>query len=317
MELDQLPRVFFDAAPELVELDFPAEPLADCGACPMAGTFLADLKCCTYHPALPNYLVGRALERGDAGSDAVRQRLQDLEGVGSLGVRAPRAWAEGYQRDRATSFGRDPAWRCPYWQPGALNCSIWRDRNGICRTWFCKHGQGVHGHRLWTAVRKLVRHLEGRTAELAAEALPAVKHPSPATREQFYRATAAWVEQLDALPDDEDLPELRAKVREARAALDAGLPEVLAPLVRGVTDLGEEVELEGYTPWNTARYPRSVFVLLAACDGQRSWREAVAEAQQTDPAIDRSWVEELYRLDVLHPPTPGKEWGFEGEDLTL
>lgn len=313
-----LPLAVARLAPELVEAALPDESLADCARCPLAGgSFLADVRCCTYHPALPNFLVGRALSREDAGSERVRARLQDPDGVGPLGIAPPGGWSERYQRERDTGFGRDPSWTCPYWVAGPLSCSIWRDRNAVCRSWHCKHVDGVRGHHLWSAVRALGRGAEVRLAEwCAAELAPPA---DPSGWEGYYRACAdrvdrAATEDLAHLAD-EGLGALRQAVQDALAGLHVPMPDVLGPNVRGVTPRGDQVELVGYTPWHGVVLPRAVFVLLAELDGERTWQDAVQRARATDPTVEAAWVGLLWERDLLQAPDRPGPWGLGAPDL--
>lgn len=298
-------------APELHQVELIDETRSDCANCPMEGQpFLQQIKCCTYHPTLPNYLVGRALLRDDAGTALVRKRLQNPDGLSLAGLMPPANVVRLQEEGKETGFGRDASLVCPFWQPGRLNCSIWRDRGGVCRTWHCKHTQGARAYELWATTRDLLKRVERELGALAAQHV-AFRGDWPT----YYIDTWRYVEALEDLPSHPEIDELRAELVERQEALSAPLPDVLAPLVRNVHELGERVGIQGYSPWNPEIFPRTVFALLAACDGERPWTEAVALAQRTDPQIDASWVRRLFTIDALHPPEPTVPWGFEGDDL--
>src|SRR5439155_21658542 len=56
--------------------------------------------------------------------------------------------------------------RCPhYLEEGGGRCGIWRHRNGVCATWFCKHERGAVGLAFWERLRDLLMAVE---ADLAA-----------------------------------------------------------------------------------------------------------------------------------------------------
>ncbi len=292
----------------------------------MAGApFHAQTRCCTYEPALVNFLVGRALSRNDVGAQKLKERIATGVGVDPLGVRPSVAWVEQYARKRETDFGRNPDWTCPYWVEGPLSCSIWRDRNATCRTWHCKHTQGVRGHRVWSALRKLASNVEGRLAGLCSRMVQAPRSAKTRDWVAYFKACARYVdglavEDLEVLVDD-DLHALREALRDAHEDLRDPPAEVLGVQVKNVVhhaaeDGSEEVELVGYTPWDTARFPKTVFVLLAEFDGQRPTSEAVQRAVSNDPSVDRTWVRRLWDIGVLRESDdPDIPWGFEGSDL--
>ena len=298
-------------APELHQVALIDETRSDCANCPMEGNpFLLEIKCCTYHPTLPNYLIGRALLRGDAGSESMRTRLKNLEGVSVLGLMPPDRIVQMQEEGRETGFGGDASLKCPFWQPGRLNCGIWRDRGGVCRTWHCKHTQGARAYQLWSTTPDLLKRVE---RELGAH--PPAHVGFQGDWEAYYIATWHFVDALESLPTHPEIDVLRKELLQRQEDLSAPIPDVVAPLVRQVHEHGERVSIQGYSPWNLETFPRSVFALLAACEGQRPWTEAVALARQTDPQIDATWVRRLYAIDALHPSVPEIPWGFESPDL--
>ncbi len=319
--LAQLPLAFFWLAPELYDLEEPAERGSSCASCPLAGApFSPTVRCCTYHPSVPNFLLGRALRRGGRGASRIVERLRDPAGRTAWGIRPPSSWCEEYHRRRDEAFGREEAWTCPYWVGGPLACGIWEDRNVVCRTWFCKHDEGEQGHAYWVALRLLAARIEDRLALLAAGACPAPPDDaSPEVWAGYYLETAERVDRfgVEALaPLRDELVDLRDRLRQAHAARRGPMPDRLAPMVREVRERPDGVELIGYSPWNGVVFPRSVFALLAELDGERTWKEAVERARRVEPAVEASWVERLWRHGVIRARTdPSVPWGFEGEDL--
>src|SRR5690606_13280506 len=132
---------------------------------------------------------------GGAGVERVHTRLRERAGVSAWGIRPPRPAPRPL--DLEQRFGRDPALRCPFWVGGALACGIWADRTGSCRTWFCRHEQGLHGASRWWRRGDVLAALESRLGAFlvteAAEAAgsaggpPAAGAPIP--------ALLAWYEQ--------------------------------------------------------------------------------------------------------------------------
>jgi hypothetical protein len=167
-----LPPLYAPWIADLLGGPLPAEPEATCEDCAMCGTarapselvFDPETKCCTYVPALPNFLVGRILGDGDpalaAGRASVERRIDARLGVTPLGLEQPPVHALLYKLG-AAAFGRSRTLRCPHYLPEAGGaCGIWRHRNGVCSTWFCKYGRGATGQRFWQALDQLLATVE-------------------------------------------------------------------------------------------------------------------------------------------------------------
>ena len=164
-------------------LGAPIEPethatCADCAMCapakepPAAETvyFNPRVKCCTFVPALPNFLVGRILrdaERGAAGRASVEARIATGIGVTPLGLgRSPG------QHVPDAGFGQDETFLCPHFvqQDGGI-CSIWQHREATCATFFCKFVRGAMGANFWGALQRLLEAIEQALAWQCVETL--------------------------------------------------------------------------------------------------------------------------------------------------
>jgi hypothetical protein len=172
---DALPSVYRSLLPAFFELEPPPEEKATCASCamcPPAGVeppegvayFRADLKCCTYFPTLPNYLVGALLADADPalaeGQRRVRARIAGHVGVSPRWVEPSRKYRLLHKAARITSFGRAPSLRCPYYVEDGGLCSIWRHRESECATWYCKYDAGADGEAFWKALSAYLRALE-------------------------------------------------------------------------------------------------------------------------------------------------------------
>jgi hypothetical protein len=318
-----LPAALRARVPELAGPEGPGhseEPRADCTRCVMVPAraaedpgapwaFAGDLRCCTHHPALPNFLVGRILRRRDAGNERVRARLEERAGVSAWGIRPPRPPGRQPLRpplrqiDLEQRFGRDPDLRCPFWVGGALACGIWDDRTGSCRTWFCRHEQGLHGARRWWRRGDVLAALEARLGSffVAEGAPPAEDAPLDALL-AWYDWCAGRAERFDASDaariDLGELEPLRSELVALRAPAAQALPEVLVPAVSALRDEVDGVRIAGYSSYDAIVLPRAVLAFLARLDGARTWREALAAS----PGLDEAAVRELYRIGALEPP---------------
>jgi Fe-S-cluster containining protein len=141
--------------------------------------FRPDTKCCTFHPRLPNYLLGALLTSdGPAAAEGRRRiaaRVASRVGVTPEWLHPPRTFTMLYDGARG-AFGRAAGLRCPFYEPDGGGCTIWAHRDAVCSTYFCKYEAGADGRRLWTAVKELVSLVEiqlarGALLDLAPELL--------------------------------------------------------------------------------------------------------------------------------------------------
>ncbi|MAL03872.1 MAG: hypothetical protein CL625_06325 [Arenimonas sp.] len=174
--IDNFPRIYRKLLPDLFRRQVPAETLATCRQCAMCRPepLTADLpgstyfnpstKCCTFQPALANYLVGGILSDPDPAMDEGRSRIRSAlaSGVGCLptGIVPSAMYAHMYQHRAHDVFGRAVSMRCSYFREGEFNCTIWKHRNATCSTWFCKHVKGKEGQQFWLAAKNYVAYLE-------------------------------------------------------------------------------------------------------------------------------------------------------------
>lgn len=149
--------------------DPPRETKSTCSDCAMCsppgqpareGAFDPQVKCCSYHPDIPNYLVGGVLGDADARADRMRTAIARGTGVTPLGLGQPAPYRAVYEQ-AAGAFGRAHALRCPWYvDEHGGRCGIWRHRPSVCATYFCKFERGAVSHAFWTALRNLLVELE-------------------------------------------------------------------------------------------------------------------------------------------------------------
>lgn len=171
--LNDLPIVYNPFFPDFFQKKVPKESLATCTNCAMVCSdtkkdttklamrpFRKDIKCCTYFPSLPSYLVGGALIH--ASSEGIK-RLEDTiakkVGVTPFGLNAPNVYNVLY-KNQSEGFGNSESLRCPYYVKESGNCSIWKFREAVCSTYFCKHVSGSSGNQFWMDVKKYLHHVE-------------------------------------------------------------------------------------------------------------------------------------------------------------
>jgi len=102
------------------------------------------------------------------GAVSVLARIARGVGVTPLGLDKTPVYSALYESVKLQSFGRVGALRCPHYVEDAGACGVWRHRNAVCATWFCKHQSGGDGAKQWAEVRDLLKVLERDLAIWAA-----------------------------------------------------------------------------------------------------------------------------------------------------
>lgn len=118
--------------------------------------FQAHLKCCTYHPFLPNFLVGAILKSKSTSPQsraAIEKKIKDREYALPLGMIAPVSLQIAFNQRLPGEFGQREDWACPYLDPQTAHCGIWKHRNSQCTTYFCKSDYGQMGQSFWQEVK--------------------------------------------------------------------------------------------------------------------------------------------------------------------
>jgi Fe-S-cluster containining protein len=186
---DVLPPIYGPLLSDFFDRPTVVESRATCGDCAMCDKsggdpanlavtfFRPDIKCCSYHPTLPNFLVGAALSDEapelESGRQRIRGKIARRVGVTPEWLAAPRKYLVLLAAARESSFGRSDALLCPYYERETGGCSIWRHRESVCATFFCKHVAGSTGHAFWAATRRYMEHVEQTLARYAARSVAA------------------------------------------------------------------------------------------------------------------------------------------------
>lgn len=169
--LDSLPALYRDLFPPFFSTPVPEETKATCAKCAMcegsphlrvdpvdgkSRQFRPDTKCCTYHPRLPNYLVGALL--ADArpelaeGQRRLREKLAARVAVTPQWVKPPPRYTLLYQTARG-AFGRAHSLRCPYYDGESGGCTVWPYREAVCSTFFCRYVGGADGRKFYMSLK--------------------------------------------------------------------------------------------------------------------------------------------------------------------
>jgi hypothetical protein len=314
-EFEQLPPLYQRWVEQLLPGGIPRERIAsclDCAMCPKEGETFApdtqlfhpDVKCCTYFPMLPNYLVGRAIEGDSAGAAALRAFIEDpvsrTAEVSPLAVTANYKFSLVY--GAGNMFGKDPDMLCPYAiagdTPEGPLCGIWQARNSVCSTYFCKHVRGMTGRRFWTSLRNLLLAVEEGLMWWAADAVMpdfrallgpvriAVENKEglhladnawaqwPGTRTEFFQAcaekvdTLTWEEVVQICGVQVNLLSGEVNVRYESLMSSEAPGRVRAGAVKIQRAGAERVTLQGDPPDEDFEVPAVLVQLLPYFDGR-------------------------------------------------
>lgn len=138
-------------------------------------SFLPTTKCCTYTPQIPNFLVGRILNdrapEMERGRTTTLGRLAERQAVTPLFLGRSIEYERRYMGSRERYFGRMAGLRCPHYVEEGGLCSIWRHREAVCSTYFCKHDRGDVGVSFWLRLREFLTEAEAELSRWSALSL--------------------------------------------------------------------------------------------------------------------------------------------------
>lgn len=130
-----------------------------------------DLKCCTYHPFFPNYIVGAVLAdravKNQSGRTVMERRIQDRQELLPLGVPAPRAYQLSFLKPKQ-KFGQKKSLLCPYFNREQNQCGFWIFRGSVCTSFFCA-SDFPQGLEFWDELVKYLGLVEMTVAEMVLE----------------------------------------------------------------------------------------------------------------------------------------------------
>ncbi len=175
-----LPTLLAGWVEGLIGKALPPETRANCSHCTMCDpsesgepaevSFLPEVKCCTFVPALPNYAVGMILESTSAADATARReverRIRSNLAATPWKLESSRRTRVQYMKiQREDLFGRTESLVCPYWiRASGGKCGIWPYRTATCATWFCRHSQYAAGRRFWAELSSTLNMLEDAIA---------------------------------------------------------------------------------------------------------------------------------------------------------
>ncbi len=152
------------------------ETKADCSNCNQARglrpIYKANLKCCTFFPFVPNFLLGAILKSELPARARIEKEIASVvtgESIYSpLGLLPSVTYQKRFHGKQPDGYGNDETLLCPHYVKATGGCGIWSERPSPCRSFYCESSFGIAGSEFWAKFEKLISLLE---LNLAQEAL--------------------------------------------------------------------------------------------------------------------------------------------------
>jgi hypothetical protein len=159
-----LPQFYQRILPtEILQLQI-NETKATCNACIKVPDYKENLKCCTFHPFLPNYLVGKILldeqKKTSFVTDVLQHKFSKRQYVLPLGIVAPVSYQVEFNALKHKQFGQREDWLCPYYDKLQNRCGVWRNRGSVCTSFYCKSSEGSKGKAFWKTTLDYLSYIE-------------------------------------------------------------------------------------------------------------------------------------------------------------
>lgn len=165
----QLPLIYHDLLPKELLAAKITETVATCGDCAMTRekqgrkkiAYQPDLKCCTYEPFMPNYLIGAILQDSSLpGKAVIEKKIIDRNYSLPIGMTASLAYQVNFNHREFEDFGNKREWLCSYYNKESNNCGIWKQRGAVCTTFFCKSNYDKKGLTFWQRLNEYLTYTE-------------------------------------------------------------------------------------------------------------------------------------------------------------
>ncbi|MGE0763852.1 MAG: hypothetical protein AB7N80_11290 [Bdellovibrionales bacterium] len=129
----------------------------------------AEVKCCSYWPFVPNFMVPLYWQKSSHSA-----LFLDSKVLLPIGLVAP----VEYQKLHQTK-SQDPAMQCPFFSK-EKTCEVWEFRSAPCATYFCRSSSGDTGQNFWQEACHLLSLLEQGLARVwmleAGYSWPEIEH---------------------------------------------------------------------------------------------------------------------------------------------
>ncbi len=155
---------------EIFDFEAPAERRATCMDCPniQSEQYRPDYRCCTYHPAVPNYALGFALET-TTGKNSVQALINNGYSLPEGSLHTPQEWVDYLADNKYEKFGKSEKVLCHLLDKKTGFCTIYAFRNSVCSTFFCENDHGKRGESFWSQTQELVSQVEAALGQWSLE----------------------------------------------------------------------------------------------------------------------------------------------------
>jgi hypothetical protein len=357
---DVFPPIYRPLLPDFFDRPTIVETRATCDDCAMCDRgkpspvpmeyFQPDLKCCTYTPHLPNYLVGAVFSDDDPalaeGKARLRKKIASRMAVTPERMSPPRKQSlVATMAADSGFFGRSYAIVCPYLDGEKGLCTVWKHREGVCSTYYCKYTHGALGYAFWRSLKEYLGYVEVGLARWAARSIdptvtePQVRrgeltledledrapNPEAYTRywgkwegreEEFYVECHARVKTLTR----EEFDKIVLVKPDAKGWLDATIKryeQALSPvlpthLVRNKEmrerPAGETIILSTYNRFDSFAIGKELYDVLGMFDPNETLEQNLARLDaEHGIEMHPDLLRELYVQNVLVPPVKPEE----------
>lgn len=141
------------------------EEKATCDSCIQSPKkYKSDLKCCTFWPFVPNYIVGAILiskkDRHKSAQEFLRKLILKNGYVLPIGVPAPPWYQKDFVENKSAIFGKISDYLCPYYDKSKNHCGVWEFRGSVCTSFYCESSYGKKGQQFWKNMENFMSYLE-------------------------------------------------------------------------------------------------------------------------------------------------------------
>lgn len=163
----RVPEIWRYMLPTLEFKRFPSECGSTCSACPKVAeeNFHPDIRCCSYHPRIPNVLLGFALEDPETApliEKVIGEGLTIPEGLQST----PVEFQSSARQSAAPRGSGANEVVCHFLDAANRRCGIYNYRNSVCATFFCKFDR-PNGEEFWQSLQDLAGQCEAALSQWA------------------------------------------------------------------------------------------------------------------------------------------------------